>query len=138
MLPRGLFKTVTSVYTFFWGDVNRKQIFSLVCLFWHLKAFCRIYGWEVPTEKSQYEEAVLLSWRAWEGPYRNKLSVKSEALFDKVGLFFLFQEFCMSLSKIVWWIIPKDLIFSLVMIALVLYPSSVCIYMLWSHCHFYF
>lgn len=137
MLPRGPFKTMVSVYTLFWGDVGQRQIFSLVCLFWHLKAFCRIYSWEMAAEKSQYKEAVLLSWRAWEGPYINKLSVKSEALFDKVGLFFLFQEFCVSLRKIVWLIIPKDLIFCLVMRALVLYPSSVCIYVLWSHCHYF-
>lgn len=138
MLPRGPFKTIMIVCTFFWGDVNQKQIFSLLCLFWHLKAFCKIYSWEMPCEKSQCKGALLLSWRAWVEPYIKKFSVKSEALFDKVGLFIPFQEFRMSLSTTVWWIIPKDLRFFLAMRALVLYPSHVCIYMLWSHCHFYF
>lgn len=138
MLPWGPFKTMMIVYTFFWRDVNQKQIFSLVCPFCHLKAFCRIYSWEMPTEKSQCKGTLLLSWKAWVGPYIKKFSIKSKTLFDKVRLFLLFQEFHMSLSKIVWWIIPKDLIFFLVMRALVLYPSHVCIYMLWSHCHFYF
>lgn len=88
MLPWGPFKTMMIVYTFFWRDVNQKQIFSLAGLFCDLKAFCRIYSWGIPTEKSQCKGALLLSWRAWVGPYIKKISIKSETLFDKVGLFF--------------------------------------------------